>query len=83
MNKPTAEAPDASAPSSPANASALLGERRAKLAALRAQGSAYPNDFKPDARAASLHADYDPVPADELPALARQVSVAGRLMLKR
>ncbi len=72
-------APNAAASNTPS----LLAERRTKLAALRAQGSAYPNDFRPDASAAALHADFDAVPADELPALARQVAVAGRLMLKR
>ncbi len=77
------ESPSATPAPAAANPSALLAERRAKLAALRAQGEAYPNDFKPDARAAELHAEYDRAPADELPAMARQVAVAGRLMLKR
>ena len=34
----------------------LIAERRAKLAALRAQGPAFPNDFRRDALAAELHA---------------------------
>ena len=71
------------AAATPANTSNLLAERRAKLAALRAQGAAYPNDFKPDAQAAALHAEFDALPPDEVVAQARQVAVAGRLMLKR
>ena len=83
MSKHTTPADAPASDSAAAATPNLLAERRAKLAARRAQGSAYPNDFRPDARAAALHADFDRVPADELPALARQVAVAGRLMLKR
>ena len=63
--------------------SSLLAERRAKLAALRARGQAYPNDFKPNAQAASLHTAYDALEPDAVLAAARRVQVAGRLMLKR
>ena len=34
--------------------SQLIAERRQKLAAIRAQGVAFPNDFKPKHRAAEL-----------------------------
>ncbi len=61
----------------------LLAERRTKLAALRAAGQAYPNDFRPDAHAAGLHASYDALEADAVLASGRQVRIAGRLMLKR
>src|SRR5881398_1900889 len=36
----------------------LIAERRAKLAALRAQGPAFPNDFRRDALAGELHASF-------------------------
>ncbi len=68
---------------SDAHQSSLLAERRAKLAALRAQGQAYPNDFKPDAHADQLHRSFDETPPDRLLAAARHVRIAGRLMLKR
>jgi len=61
----------------------LISERRAKLAALRKQGSAFPNDFKPSQHAAELHQRYGQLPNDELEALAVKVKVAGRMMLKR
>ena len=37
----------------------IIAERRSKLAALRAAGHAYPNDFRRDALAADLHAAHD------------------------
>ena len=61
----------------------LIIERREKLAAIRAKGVAFPNDFKPAHRAAPLHEQYDAVEAAELEAQAIPVSVAGRMMLKR
>ena len=61
----------------------ILAERRAKLAALRANGPAYPNDFRRDALATDLHARYDGETNEELEARAVAVAVAGRMMLKR
>ena len=61
----------------------LIHERRDKLAALRAQGVAFPNDFKPTHNAAELLRKYDALPNEELEALQVKVSVAGRMMLKR
>jgi lysyl-tRNA synthetase, class II len=61
----------------------LIAERRAKLAAIRAQGVAFPNDFKPQHQAADLHLKYDQVENVELEPLAVRVVVAGRMMLKR
>ncbi len=61
----------------------LVAERREKLAAIRAQGVAFPNDFKPAHRAAALHAAHDATEAEPLEAQAVRVSVGGRLMLKR
>ena len=34
----------------------IIAERRAKLAALRDDGPAFPNDFRRDAQAADVHA---------------------------
>jgi len=67
----------------PADENQILAERRAKLAALRANGQAYPNDFRRDALAADLHVRYDGKTNEELEAQAVAVAVAGRMMLKR
>jgi lysyl-tRNA synthetase, class II len=61
----------------------LIAERRAKLAALRAQGVAFPNDFKPRHHAADLHHAHGQEPNEVLEPKAIGVAVAGRLMLKR
>ena len=61
----------------------LMAERRDKLAALRQQGVAFPNDFKPSHRAGELALQHGPSSAESLDAQALAVSVAGRMMLKR
>ncbi|HST29099.1 MAG TPA: lysine--tRNA ligase [Rudaea sp.] len=61
----------------------LVAERRDKLRALRGQGIAFPNDFRPDAFAGDLQAEFDGKSAEEVEALARRVKVAGRMLLKR
>jgi lysyl-tRNA synthetase, class II len=62
----------------------LIAERREKLAALRAATAVpFPNDFKPQHRAAPLQAQYGEIPNEELEPQAVKVSVAGRMMLKR
>jgi lysyl-tRNA synthetase, class II len=61
----------------------IIGERRAKLAALRAQGIAFPNDFRPTHKAAALHEQYDSLSREELEAQEIAVVMAGRMMLKR
>ena len=61
----------------------LIAERRAKLAEIRQQGIAFPNDFKREHLAADLHAKYGEMEAEALEAAAVTVSVAGRMMLKR
>jgi lysyl-tRNA synthetase, class II len=61
----------------------LIAERRAKLAALRAQGSAFPNDFRRDALAAQLLSAYAERDAAWLEANPVQVQVGGRMMFKR
>jgi len=62
----------------------LITERREKLAAIRAKTAVpFPNDFKPQHRALPLAQQYGEVANEELEPQEIQVSVAGRLMLKR
>jgi lysyl-tRNA synthetase class 2 len=67
----------------PPDENQIIAERRAKLAALRGSGNAFPNDFRRDALAAELHAVHDAKNNDELEPLQLTVSIAGRMMLKR
>src|SRR5207237_438978 len=67
----------------PQDENQIIAERRAKLAALRARGSAYPNDFRRDALAADLHAEHGAESNEELEPAHVDVSVAGRVLLKR
>ena len=78
----TAQPPLAAA-SAPLDDNQLIAERREKLAAIRARGIAFPNDFKPSHQAAALHQQHDLVPNEELEPQQITVAVAGRLMLKR
>lgn len=61
----------------------LIAERRQKLARLREQGPAFPNDFKPTHRAGVLHLLYDEQSKEELAQHNHEVAIAGRMMLKR
>ena len=61
----------------------LIEQRRAKLAALRAAGNAYPNDFRRDALAADILAAHADMPNEELERSPRRVSIAGRIMTRR
>ncbi len=61
----------------------IIAERRSKLAALRAAGHAYPNDFRRDALAVDLHAAHDAESNEALEPKALRVAVAGRMVLKR
>ncbi len=67
----------------PADEGLLIAERRAKLAAVRAKGIAFPNDFKPKDRAAELARRHGHLDNEALEPLHVAVTVAGRLMLKR
>ena len=71
--------PSSAAPASPASSSTdpagaanphdenqLIVERRAKLAALREAGIAFPNDVKPTHRAEALFAQYDGLTREQL-----------------
>ena len=70
-------------PKPPPDDNQIIAERRGKLAALRARGNAYPNDFRRDALAAELHAAHDAKSNEELEAQHLEVAVAGRMLLKR
>ncbi len=70
-------------PDTPPDENQIINERRGKLAALRTQGNAYPNDFRRDALAAELHAEHGAKSNEDLEPLNRRVNVAGRMMLKR
>jgi lysyl-tRNA synthetase class 2 len=72
----------------PQDENQLIIERREKLKSLRknqqdGKGPAFPNDIKPGHRAEALFAQYGDKTNEELEALALNVSVAGRMMLKR
>ncbi|MET0682821.1 MAG: lysine--tRNA ligase [Casimicrobiaceae bacterium] len=71
------------APAPAVDENQIIAERRAKLAALRAQGQAFPNDFRRDALAGDLHARFDAKTNEELELLGVEVAVAGRMLLKR
>ena len=64
----------------------LIAERRAKLAALRAQGIAFPNDFRRADYAGDLqdaYADAERWTGEALEGEGRRVALAGRLLAKR
>ncbi|SFC19148.1 lysyl-tRNA synthetase, class II [Marinospirillum celere] len=61
----------------------LIAERRAKLAARREQGNAFPNHLRRDAYAAELQKELGDQEKTELEALDRQAKVAGRILRKR
>ena len=67
----------------PIDENKLIAERRAKLAAVRAAGIAYPNDFRRDALAADLLATYGERDAAWLEENPVRVRVGGRMMFKR
>ncbi|MGH8216566.1 MAG: OB-fold nucleic acid binding domain-containing protein, partial [Rhodanobacteraceae bacterium] len=61
----------------------LIAERREKLRALRGQGIAFPNDYRPDALAGDLQRETEGQDAAVLADGARRVRIAGRLLGKR
>jgi len=60
-----------------------IAQRRAKLAQLREQGIAFPNDFRRNVVAGELHAEYGEREAVALEAQPVRVRVAGRMMTRR
>ena len=70
----------------PADENHLIAERRAKLAALRGQGGAFPNDFRRGDYAGDLqhaYADADAWTGEALEASGHRATIAGRLVAKR
>ncbi len=67
----------------PEDTNEQIKQRRAKLAELREQGIAYPNDFRRNVVAGELHAEYREKSVEELEASPIRVSVAGRMMTRR
>ncbi len=67
----------------PADENKLIAERRAKLAALRERGAAYPNDFRRDALAGQLQQAFGERTGEWLEANPTRVTVGGRMLLKR
>ncbi|MBS1163945.1 MAG: lysyl-tRNA synthetase [Burkholderiaceae bacterium] len=61
----------------------IIAERRAKLARLRQQGPAFPNDFTRSHHAGDLLARYGALTREEIAAAEVEVKLAGRMMLKR
>ncbi|MBZ0104159.1 MAG: lysine--tRNA ligase [Sulfuricella denitrificans] len=67
----------------PQDENQIIAERRAKLAELRGKGIAFPNNFDRTHMAADLQLLYSEISKEELEARNIEVSVAGRMMLKR
>lgn len=72
--------------SEPKDENRLIAERRAKLSALRAQGSVFPNTFRPQHDAATLKREYADSASwsqERFAAESIRVSVAGRMLSRR
>ena len=67
----------------PQDENQIIAERREKLAKLRAEGVAFPNDFLRENTAEKLDELYGEKTREELEAQPVDVCVAGRIMLKR
>ncbi len=65
------------------NENEQVQQRKAKLAALRAEGIAYPNDFQRTDLAADLHQQYGLLSDEAFANTEIKVSVAGRMMTRR
>ena len=61
----------------------LIAQRREKLAHWRTTGIAYPNDFVPEHRAGALQSEFESTDKPELEEKNIEVTIAGRMMLKR
>ncbi|MBK1706827.1 lysine--tRNA ligase [Halochromatium glycolicum] len=61
----------------------LIAQRREKLAQIRQQGVAFPNDFRRNVVAGELHAHYGEMDGAELETRNVRAKVAGRLMSRR
>ncbi len=61
----------------------LIAQRREKLATIREQGNAFPNDFRRNVMNGELQSEYAEWDVDQLKATPRRVAIAGRMMTKR
>ena len=61
----------------------IISERRSKLEELRKLGVAFPNQFKPENLSSELHKNFDTDDKETLEKKGIEVSVSGRMMLKR
>lgn len=61
----------------------LIAQRREKLAELRENGNAFPNDFRRNVMNSELTVEYENTSAEALKESPRRVKIAGRLMTKR
>jgi len=61
----------------------IISERRSKLEELRKLGVAFPNQFKPENLSSELHKNFDSDDKETLEKKGIEVSVSGRMMLKR
>ena len=59
----------------------LIAERRTKLSAIRQRGNAFPNNFRPDSFTDALQTELGAKTKEELEALHRTASVAGRICI--
>src|SRR5512134_168266 len=75
--------PASAAAAGPADENQIIAERRAKLAALRTDGPAFPNDFLREHVAGDLAARYGDLDREALAQANVEVVLAGRMMLKR
>lgn len=67
----------------PVDENKLIAERRAKLAAIREKGVAFPSDFRRNTMAGEVLAEYEDKSKEELDESPVRVSVGGRMMAKR
>lgn len=67
----------------PQDENKLIAERKKKLALLREEGIAFPNDFRRNVMAGELQAEYSEKPREFFEENDIRVSIAGRLMSKR
>ncbi len=71
------------AEAAPVDENHIISERREKLAKIRAQGNAFPNDFVPEHSAQLLHDTHAAKEKEPLAAEGINVKIAGRMLLKR
>ncbi|RJX30861.1 MAG: lysine--tRNA ligase [Oxalobacter sp.] len=82
MTTPNKHSANQSAPIT-TDENSIIAERRAKLASIRQAGVAFPNDFRPQHKAADLRAQFGDLAREALDEKNIKVVVAGRMMLKR